>query len=102
MDLLISTDIAVRDNPAIESLDPNVTTAAPNPVTGLAYWEILLTFKGPAGWLIGGTAYLSGVVLDIMLLIMVICSMPFVRRGGHFQVKIKLTSIQFSTLNFFI
>lgn len=37
------------------------------------------------GW-VGGFAPLSGVILTIILSIMVICSMEWIRRGGHFQV----------------
>nr|XP_054749918.1 NADPH oxidase 5-like [Lytechinus pictus] len=35
---------------------------------------------------VAGSAFLTGWVLDVVLAIMVICSMPFVRRSGHFQV----------------
>ncbi|XP_071825647.1 NADPH oxidase 5-like isoform X1 [Apostichopus japonicus] len=35
---------------------------------------------------VAGTAFQTGWVLDIMLLIMVVCSMDFIRRHGHFQV----------------
>jgi NADPH oxidase 5 len=34
------------------------------------------------------SAYLTGVVLVIILFIMIVCSLPFVRRGGCFQVRI--------------
>ena len=48
--------------------------------------EWLFTLKAGIGWIGPGFAYVSGWVLDVVLTIMVICSMPFVRRGGHFQV----------------
>jgi hypothetical protein len=35
---------------------------------------------------VGGFAPLSGVILFIILAIIVICSMQWIRRGGHFQV----------------
>ncbi len=63
---------------------PNSTYAALN---GVEYWEILFTLKSGIGWIGPGFAYISGVILDIVLTIMVICSMPFVRRSGHFQVQ---------------
>jgi hypothetical protein len=38
------------------------------------------------GW-VKGFAPLSGVILCIILLVMIICSMHWVRRGGYFQVS---------------
>ncbi|XP_070546727.1 NADPH oxidase 5-like isoform X2 [Ptychodera flava] len=55
---------------------------------GLEIWECLFTTKAMVGsvdWHYG-TAYLTGWILDLILLVMVVCSMPFVRRSGHFQV----------------
>lgn len=49
-------------------------------------WEILFTTKAGFGW-VYDTAILTGWGLDIIVVIMVICSMPFVRRSGHFQVR---------------
>ncbi|CAH1788924.1 unnamed protein product, partial [Owenia fusiformis] len=54
-------------------------------VNSFTYMEYLFTTKPAIGW-IAGLAPLSGVALDLVLIIMLICSMPFVRRGGHFQV----------------
>lgn len=51
----------------------------------LKLWEILFTTKAGFGW-VYDTAILTGWGLDIIVVIMVICSMPFVRRSGHFQV----------------
>ena len=36
--------------------------------------------------LIGGVANPSGVALIVILTVMVICSMPFVRKSGHFEI----------------
>ncbi|XP_033725536.1 NADPH oxidase 5-like isoform X2 [Pecten maximus] len=51
----------------------------------LALWEILFTNRAGYGW-VYGTAIVTGWVLDIIIVIMIICSLEFVRRGGHFQV----------------
>ncbi|XP_069102288.1 NADPH oxidase 5-like isoform X2 [Argopecten irradians] len=51
----------------------------------LALWEIFFTTRAGYGW-VYGTAILTGWALDIVLVIMIICSLEFVRRGGHFQV----------------
>ncbi|XP_060064891.1 NADPH oxidase 5-like [Ylistrum balloti] len=51
----------------------------------LALWEIFFTTRAGYGW-VYGTAILSGWALDIILVVMIICSLEFVRRGGHFQV----------------
>jgi hypothetical protein len=53
----------------------------------LEMWEVLFTAKAGVGF-VGGSAFITGWLLDIVLVIMVICSMEFVRRGGHFQVLI--------------
>ncbi|XP_070178601.1 NADPH oxidase 5-like isoform X2 [Littorina saxatilis] len=47
--------------------------------------EILFTLKADVGWVFG-FAPLSGVILDVILAVMVICSMDFVRRSGFFEV----------------
>ncbi|XP_077866627.1 NADPH oxidase 5-like [Saccoglossus kowalevskii] len=55
---------------------------------GLKIWECLFTTKAMVGsvdWHYG-TAYITGWILDLILIIMVVCSMPFVRRSGYFQV----------------
>ncbi|PVD36334.1 hypothetical protein C0Q70_03313 [Pomacea canaliculata] len=51
----------------------------------LNLFEILFTLKAKVGWFYG-FAPLSGVILDVILLIMFICSMEFVRRSGCFEV----------------
>lgn len=52
----------------------------------LNLFEILFTLKAKVGWFYG-FAPLSGVILDVILLIMFICSMEFVRRSGCFEVS---------------
>jgi hypothetical protein len=46
----------------------------------------LLTSKPGLFGLVGGVANPTGVALIIILLIMIICSQSFVRRGGSFEV----------------
>ncbi|KAL8595540.1 hypothetical protein ACOMHN_000748 [Nucella lapillus] len=53
--------------------------------TGLNVAEILFTLDARVGW-ITGFAPLSGVILDLILLVMFICSLDFVRRSGNFEV----------------
>ncbi|XP_056272236.1 NADPH oxidase 5 isoform X2 [Pseudoliparis swirei] len=48
-------------------------------------WEYLLTTRPGIGW-VGGTASLTGVVLQLVICLMVLCSSTFVRRSGHFEV----------------
>ncbi|CAF4737076.1 unnamed protein product [Rotaria socialis] len=45
----------------------------------------LFTTEPNIGW-VGGFASLSGFLLCIILTLMVVCSMRWIRRGGHFQV----------------
>ncbi|KAL4216481.1 NADPH oxidase 5 [Mactra antiquata] len=61
------------------------TNIVANSVDNLNMAEILFTAKAGIGF-VGGSAYITGWLLDIILVVMVICSMPFVRRSGHFQV----------------
>lgn len=58
--------------------------------------EWLLTAKPGLFGLIGGYANPTGVVLIIILVIMFVCSQPFVRRGGSFEVILKF-NINIST-----
>ena len=51
-----------------------------------SWWEVLFTFRTKQGWVGPGFAYLSGILLQTILVVIVICSMPFVRRRGYFQV----------------
>ncbi|KAI0213701.1 NADPH oxidase 5 [Lamellibrachia satsuma] len=61
----------------------NVTSTATTPT----YWECLFTTRCGIGWIPGfGFAYLSGVLLWVPLLVIVVFSLPWVRRGGHFHV----------------
>ncbi|KAM6937388.1 NADPH oxidase 5 [Xenentodon cancila] len=48
-------------------------------------WEYLLTTRPRIGW-VSGTASLTGVVLQLFICLMVLCSCTFVRRSGHFEV----------------
>lgn len=58
--------------------------------------EWLLTSKPGLFGLVGGGANPTGVALIVILFIMTTCSMPFVRRGGSFEVfSIKLNRYLF-------
>ncbi|XP_064169287.1 NADPH oxidase 5 [Anguilla rostrata] len=48
-------------------------------------WEYLFTTRPGIGW-VGGTASITGVVLQLIISLMVVCSSTFVRRSGHFEV----------------
>jgi len=50
------------------------------------YYEWLFTTKPGVFGLIGGVANPSGIALMAIMAIMVVCSLPFVRRGGYFEV----------------
>ena len=73
-------------------LDPsrNVTHCqyCPGDAEPWSYYEWLLTMKPGIFGMIHGMANLSGVALMGALTIMVVCSLPIVRRGGHFEVCI--------------
>lgn len=63
--------------------------------------DILFTQKANMGW-VAGTAYITGWPILGILIIMTICSLPFVRRGGHFEVSsflLKLNFIYFTTID---
>ncbi|KAG5324396.1 NOX5 oxidase, partial [Acromyrmex heyeri] len=49
-------------------------------------FEWLLTSRPGYFGLIAGSAYPTGVILFIILVIMIVCSMSFVRRGGCFEI----------------
>lgn len=51
-------------------------------------WEYLLTTRPMIGW-VKGTASLTGVVLLLLICLMVLCSSTFVRRSGHFEVRVQ-------------
>nr|XP_034987607.1 NADPH oxidase 5 [Zootoca vivipara] len=48
-------------------------------------WEYLFTTRPGIGW-IYGTASLTGLVLQLLIALMLVCSSTFVRKGGHFEV----------------
>ncbi|XP_067236109.1 NADPH oxidase 5 [Chanodichthys erythropterus] len=48
-------------------------------------WEYLFTTRPGIGW-VNGTASITGVVLQVLICLMVVCSSTFVRRSGHFEV----------------
>ena len=63
--------------------------------------EWLLTDKPKLFGLVGGLANPTGIALIVILVIMFICSQPFVRRGGCFEViKKKLTVISTGQISF--
>ncbi|KAK3594669.1 hypothetical protein CHS0354_016334 [Potamilus streckersoni] len=47
--------------------------------------DILFTTAAGIGF-VGASAFITGWLLVLILIVMVICSMPFVRRRGHFQI----------------
>lgn len=49
-------------------------------------WEYVFTTRPGIGW-VQGTASVTGVVLQVLICLMVVCSMTFVRRSGHFEVR---------------
>ncbi|KAF7658706.1 hypothetical protein LDENG_00008480, partial [Lucifuga dentata] len=53
--------------------------------SGFSVWEYLLTTRPGIGW-VKGTASVTGVVLQVVICLMVLCSSTFVRRSGHFEV----------------
>ncbi|UJR09322.1 hypothetical protein I4U23_013565 [Adineta vaga] len=50
-----------------------------------SWGAFMFTTKPNVGW-VGGFAPLSGVILCIILAVIIICSMQWIRRGGHFQI----------------
>ncbi|UJR36832.1 hypothetical protein I4U23_029545 [Adineta vaga] len=54
-------------------------------MTEHSWGTYMFTTTPDIGW-VGGFAPLSGVILCILLAIIVICSMQWIRRGGHFQI----------------
>ena len=54
---------------------------------GKPLWEYFFYYDTGLGW-IHGTAGITGVLLLIILVIMVLCSLPCVRRNGYFEVTI--------------
>ena len=57
-------------------------------------WSIfdwILTSNPGIFGIVGGSANITGVFLIIILTIMVLCSLPFVRKSGNFQVDLQYT-----------
>ena len=52
---------------------------------GLPLWQYFFFVRTGLGW-VYGTAGLTGDLLAIILIIMVLCSLPVVRRKGFFEV----------------
>ncbi|KAJ8417185.1 hypothetical protein AAFF_G00284120 [Aldrovandia affinis] len=52
---------------------------------GHRLWEYLFTTRPGIGW-VQGTASITGMVLQLIISLMVVCSSTFVRRSGHFEV----------------
>ncbi len=52
---------------------------------GLPLWKYFFYWKTGVGWVFG-TAGVTGDILILILIIMVICSLPCVRRQGYFEV----------------
>ncbi|KAG5273670.1 hypothetical protein AALO_G00154140 [Alosa alosa] len=48
-------------------------------------WEYLLTTRPGIGW-VHGSASITGIVLQLIICLMTVCSSTFVRRSGHFEV----------------
>ncbi|KAG8574912.1 hypothetical protein GDO81_009385, partial [Engystomops pustulosus] len=55
-----------------------------NPGT-YTFWEYLLTLRPGIGW-IYGSASITGILLQLLIFLMLVCSSTFVRKGGHFEV----------------
>lgn len=62
------------------------TVVIKNNTLNVTLTELLLTTKPKLFGLVPGVANPTGVVLIIILLIMTVCSLPFVRRGGCFEI----------------
>ena len=54
---------------------------------GLPLWMYFFGVNTGLGW-VGGTAGLTGDLLLIILLILVLCSLPCVRKKGFFEVRL--------------
>ncbi|XP_069103028.1 NADPH oxidase 5-like [Argopecten irradians] len=65
----------------VAGLDDDVVNAT----SDLKAWEVLFTTKAGIGY-VDASAFITGWILDVVLVVMVICSLPFVRRSGHFEV----------------
>lgn len=57
-----------------------------NATSDLETWQVLFTTDAGIGF-VGASAFITGWILDGVLVVIVVCSMPFVRRSGHFEVS---------------
>lgn len=64
--------------------------------------EWLLTSRPGLFGLVGGGANPTGIALIMILFVMALCSMPFVRRGGCFEVKLHVYPFSLYFLPFFL
>ena len=65
----------------------SVFTEFTMPNRNLTTVDILFTTKAGVGY-VAGSAYITGWMILVILLIIFICSLPFVRRGGYFEVNV--------------
>ncbi|KAM4039768.1 NADPH oxidase 5-like isoform 2-T4 [Anomaloglossus baeobatrachus] len=49
------------------------------------FWEYFLTLRPGIGW-VYGSASITGILLQLLICLMQVCSSSFVRKGGHFEV----------------
>lgn len=70
---------------------------ANEPNATYAYWEYLLSTHTDVGW-VNGSAGITGIILLLVLIVMVICSQPFVRRTGHFEVQSSMVGVPTSLI----
>lgn len=79
----------------------SVYTEFATPEKNLTTVDILFTTKAGVGW-VAASAYITGWPIFIILITIVICSLPFVRRSGHFQVSHFLSSCEGSVCRFWL
>ncbi|CAM9899261.1 unnamed protein product [Lampetra planeri] len=63
----------------------NFVSLSRQPDARYSLWEFLLTTRPGIGW-VSGSASVTGVLLQVLVGLMLVCSSPCVRRGGHFEV----------------
>ncbi|XP_018422903.1 PREDICTED: NADPH oxidase 5 [Nanorana parkeri] len=49
------------------------------------FWEYFLTLRPGIGW-VYGSASITGILLQLLICLTLVCSSTFVRKGGHFEV----------------
>ena len=69
-----------------------VSDTGENGTEPLEYYEYLFTAKSRDG--VGDLSGITGVVLCVVLILMAACSMPFVRRSGHFEVGWQIVGVK--------